>query len=156
MAMIRQARPEEAADLSDLALRSKAHWGYEENALATFARELTLTPGDLAERTARVAESDSAVIGFYTLSPQSRHLIELEHLFVEPHALRRGTGSLLFHDACAAARKLGFSAMVIQSDPNARGFYERLGARHLREIASSIPGRTIPFMTYALSPDEAS
>jgi hypothetical protein len=33
--VIRDARPDEAALLSDLAMRSKAHWGYD---------ELTFTP----------------------------------------------------------------------------------------------------------------
>jgi predicted N-acetyltransferase YhbS len=152
---IRDARPDEAAGLTELALRSKGHWGYDEGALAVFSRELTLTPADLAEGNARVAEDEGAVVGFSTLSPQSRHLIELQHLFVEPGELRRGIGSALFLDACAAARGLGFSTLVIQSDPNAAAFYKRLGATHLRDIASSIPGRTIPFMTYSLSPDEA-
>ena len=40
---------------------------------------------------------------------------------------------------------------MIQSDPNAAGFYHALGARLEREIPSSIPGRTIPFFARSLA-----
>ena len=42
-ATLRAARPEEAAAISALALRSKAHWGYDEAFLAACRAELTWT-----------------------------------------------------------------------------------------------------------------
>lgn len=39
----------------------------------------------------------------------------------------------------------GANVIVIQSDPNAPGFYHALGATLAKQLPSSIPGRTIPF-----------
>jgi hypothetical protein len=39
---IRKARPDEAGELTELALRSKAHWGYDEAFMASCREELTV------------------------------------------------------------------------------------------------------------------
>ena len=67
-----------------------------------------------------------------------------------PSRLREGHGARLFDHACQRARATGFLTLAIQADPNAAGFYAGRGARVVREIPSSIPGRTIPFFQYAL------
>ena len=41
--VIRRARPEEAGALSDLAIRSKGHWGYDVAFLASCRAELVPT-----------------------------------------------------------------------------------------------------------------
>jgi hypothetical protein len=45
---IRPARPGEAAALSALAMRSKAHWGYDQEFLEAVRPVLTFTEADLA------------------------------------------------------------------------------------------------------------
>lgn len=49
-ARLRPARPDEAEQLSDLALRSKAHWGYDRARLEGWRAELTLPPDRIAGR----------------------------------------------------------------------------------------------------------
>ena len=135
-ARIRPARPEEADALSRLAQESKAVWDYSEEQLAVFRRELTLLAEETLPHHAHVLESEAgALLGFYT-----------EHLFVAPDAQRGGYGRQLLVHAAERARALGHTSVVIQSDPNAEGFYLRQGARLVRRIPSSIPGRSIPFL----------
>ena len=148
--MIRPAHASEAAALSALALRSKSHWRYTPEQLEVFRGELTLDPVHISEKRAHVAEEAGAIVGFYTLTSLNDAEVELEHIFVEPAALGRGIGTRLFRHACELARGSGFEILVIQSDPNAAGFYRSLGARLEREIPSSIPGRSIPYFTYRL------
>jgi GNAT superfamily N-acetyltransferase len=143
---IRPARPDEAEAISALALRSKAHWPYGSEQLAVFRRELTLAAGDVVARRAHVLVEDGQLVGFYTLTRREGDA-ELEHLFVEPARLGRGLGSALFRHACALARREGFGRLVIQSDPNAAGFYAALGARLERHVPSSIPGRELPLFS---------
>lgn len=81
--MIRPARPTEAAALSELAIRSKAHWGYSAVFLEASRPHLTLTKESLAAEPCFVAERDGRIRGFYRLRgepPEGR----LEDLFVEP------------------------------------------------------------------------
>lgn len=147
---IRPARPEEAGALSALAIRSKAHWGYDDAQMDVFRGELTLTAADLVDRSAAALEVDGQVVGFYTLAPHDTCAVELEHLFVEPEALRRGHGRRLLDHAVATAADAGHGRLIVQSDPNAEGFYVRAGARLVKRIPSSIPGRSIPFFELAL------
>jgi GNAT superfamily N-acetyltransferase len=146
---IRPANPEADA-ISALAIRSKGHWDYTPEQMAVFRTELTLAPDDVVTHRAHVLEEDGRILAFYTLVDAGPHTAELEHIFVDPLHLGQGFGSALFDHACALARSVGFEDLVIQSDPNASGFYAALGARLERIIPSSIPGRSIPYFTYEL------
>jgi GNAT superfamily N-acetyltransferase len=119
--------------------------------MAVFRGELTFTPAQVVGRRTHVVEEAGAIVGFYTLLPRAEGEGELEHLFVDPGSLRRGVGAALFRHACALAVELGWPRLVIQSDPNAAGFYQAMGARLERHIPSSIPGRTIPFFGFDLT-----
>lgn len=151
MPEIREARGNECALLSDLALRSKAHWPYTEAQLAVFRKELTLSPETVVTQRAHVWVDQGQLLGFYTLLPLERRTLELQHLFVEPTRLGQGIGRALFRHAAEMARALAFERLVIQSDPHAAGFYRSMGATHERDVASSIPGRFIPVFVLDLA-----
>lgn len=150
---IRAARQEEAALLSDLALRSKAHWGYDEAFIDACREELSIDPERLDDARYRcgVALRDDAIIGFYALARLSDEECELEALFVEPSAIGTGVGRLLMLHAIDAARTLGQSRMIIQGDPNASDFYVAAGGRQIgcRE-SGSISGRLLPLFEISL------
>ena len=156
---IREAQPNDTEAISSLAIRSKAHWGYTPEQMATFRGELTMTSEILATRTVFVAEvntdaeTDTEIVGYYSLNIHGPHKVELEHLFVAPTLLGYGMGTHLYEDARRVAQEVGAITMVIQSDPNAKGFYVKMGARLVKEIPSSIPGRTIPLFEANLSED---
>ena len=82
---------------------------------------------------------------------------ELALMFVEPAAMGGGTGRLLFEAAVGLARRLGYRRMTILADVNAAPFYERMGARYLRnEPSDAIPGRVLPFYEYDLTSGASS
>ena len=61
---VRGAIPSDAAVLSALAQRSKAHWGYPPEWLEAWRPSLTLSAEYLVRHTVLVAESASSVVGF--------------------------------------------------------------------------------------------
>ncbi|MFE7126212.1 GNAT family N-acetyltransferase [Streptomyces sp. NPDC057617] len=127
---IRDARPAEAEALSALVLRSKAHWGYDDAFLAACREELTIRAADMTGRRIVVAEDEEsgAALGVASLegaAPEGT----LGLLFVEPHAIGRGIGRILYAHVLDAARELGFKRLTVDSDPHAVGFYRALGAR---------------------------
>ena len=78
-------------------------------------------------------------------------------MFVDPPAIGSGAGRILFEAAVVLARRLGAKRMVILADPNAAAFYQRMGARFLRnEPSDAIPGRTLPLYVYDLMSGVAS
>ena len=68
------------------------------------------------------------ILGFYGFEPESEG-IGLSHFFVAPAAIGRGVGRALWADAVARAKLLRQRRMIVVSDPNAAGFYARMGAR---------------------------
>lgn len=151
--VIRQAVFGEAEQLSALAIRSKAVWDYDEPAMAVFRTELTMSDEQLQAAHAHVLEVHGEVVGFYTLAALTAAVIELQHLFIEPAHIRRGYGLALWEHAVDHARELGAERLQIIADPQAQGFYERLGSIPIGEHLSSIPSRVIPILEYSLPPD---
>ena len=147
----RPARADDARHLSDLALRSKGHWGYSREFLDSCRAELTYSPQVCASGSVVVAERSHQVLGFYRLIahvPAS----SLESLFVDPEAIGTGVGKALLERALSAAEALGAEAVTLEADPNAEPFYARCGAVRTGEVPSaSIPGRRLPLMRFDLA-----
>ena len=149
-AYIREASPSEADQLTELALRSKGHWGYDQEFSEDARSDLTLTAQYIASCPVFVIEEQGSIKGFYSLSGEGDE-VELMHIFVEPAAIGRGLGKLLFRHAVKTARRLKYKKLVIGSDPFAVEFYEAMGARRVGEITSPIrAGRMLPLLHYSL------
>ena len=150
MIQLRDARQDELPSLGELCLRSKAVWGYDDAFMTACQNELTLRPDELQSTHLQVAERDSTVVGLAQVKVTDTDA-DLLKLFVEPALLRSGVGRLLFEWATARARGLGAVRMIIEADPDAAPFYERMGARYAGFAPSqSIPGRMLPRMQMEL------
>ena len=141
---IRRARPDEAGALTALAFRSKRHWGYDDAFMEIARAEMVITAELVARWPTFVAERGAEVVGFYVLSVESKGPM-LRDLWIDPAAIRTGVGSLLWRHMLVSAASEGHATLHITSDPNAAGFYERMGARRVGEVEScGIPGRMLP------------
>jgi GNAT superfamily N-acetyltransferase len=149
---IEAAQGHHALAISALALRSKAHWGYDQAFIEQVKDELTYQPADLLNNPTYVATHDEQLLGFYQLIRLSRHHGELEALFVDPAHLGQGIGQQLFHHMANHGRSLGMTEVLIQSDPFAEGFYLHVGCvRTGSRPSGSIAGRELPLLNYQLS-----
>ena len=148
---IRGARIGEAAGLTALCVRSKAHWGYDAEFMRLSQASLTVSDAAIAAGRVLVAERAGLPFGVAQVEPDG----ELGMMFVDPLCLNRGAGRALFDAAAALARRLGARRMPILADPNAAPFYERMGARFVsRAPSDAIPGRTLPLYEYDLTRKE--
>jgi len=148
--VIRPARAEEAGLLTDLSLRSKAVWGYDAAFLARCRAAMTVKVEAILTRPHYVAEIEGAVVGFYGFEPEVDG-IGLDYLFVAPEAIGGGVGRALWAHAVAVAAALGHENLIVVSDPNAEGFYRRMGARPVGARPSDLePGRLLPLLRYPL------
>ena len=149
--LIRGARHDECAHLSDLAYRSKASWGYSEQFMTDCREELTISESDIRADQFFVAECDGEIIGFCALKDCGDGEGELADVFVEPARLREGHGRRLVEHAKDAARTLGLRRLRVEADPNARAFYASCGGAQAGTVPSgSIPGRRRPLMKIPL------
>ena len=144
---IREALPDEASPLSDLALRSKAYWGYSKDFLDACRAELAVDRSRIGSPDYQcfVALLGDSIAGFYTLVKLSADTCELEALFVDPEHIGKGLGRSLIQHATARLSTLGAQRMIIQGDPHATEFYVATGAIQVGTRESgSIPGRELP------------
>ena len=150
-----RARPEDAATLTEIAHAAKRHWGYPENWIAAWRDVLTMRPEFVGTNIAFIAMEAERAAGFYVLTTEDDGL-HLDHLWIVPDAMRRGIGRALFGHAAAEARNLGFDSIKIEADPNAEGFYKRMGARRVGVTISKVEGevRELPRMEFQLRLDE--
>lgn len=150
---IRRARAADAEALTRIAHAAKRHWGYGDGLIRLWAADLTVTEESLSEHPVYVAVRAARLVGFYALSRDGDQF-ELEHMWVDPPHMGSGVGTRLFDHAAATARSLGGATLRIASDPNAEGFYRRMGAQRVGEVASSPAGRMLPVLMFALNPDD--
>lgn len=150
MLTLRTPGTDEAIALTELCLRSKAVWGYDEHFMEACRDELTITPEMMNSSYLQVAEGDGRLIGVAQITLKGK-IAELSKLFVDPTRLRHGAGRQLFDWAKRTARGAGAASLVIEADPDAAGFYRRMGAIDDGTVPSgSIPGRMIPLLKLSL------
>jgi len=144
-----RARPEHADSLTKIAHAAKRHWGYPETWIAAWRDILTMRPEFIAESVAYCAVEEGRAIGFYVLTREDDG-IHLDHLWILPEAMGRGVGRALFQHAVAQARSSGFDSIQIEADPNAEGFYEKMGATRVGTAVSEVESqrRELPLMEY--------
>jgi GNAT superfamily N-acetyltransferase len=148
---LRAALPGEAGILTDLCLRSKAVWGYDAAFMAACRGDLTITAQDFARSLIQVAVEDGRIIGMAQLAQHGR-IADIDKLFVDPAALRAGAGRQLFVWCVETARAAGAVAITVVADPDAAGFYRRMGMMEDgKEPSGSILGRMLPKLHMALT-----
>ena len=142
---VRRARPDEGERLRAIAIEAKAYWGYDRDRVVAWAEQVDLSPDALQKKEVYVADEDGRPVGWASLIPRG-DAAWLHDLWIEPGTIRTGVGTLLFRHVAERARSLGASALEWEAEPNALGFYERMGGRALRDSEPSEWGRTLQVM----------
>lgn len=143
--IIRRALSNESPALTEIAHDAKRYWGYPENWIQHWQTDLTVSSEFVRENPVYVAEQDGELVGFYALIVRNEKA-ELEHMWVAPKNIDQGIGKELFIHAMHEAARQNVAVVEISSDPNAEGFYRKMGAQRIGEVASEIRGeqRALP------------
>jgi GNAT superfamily N-acetyltransferase len=151
MLSIERVRPEQAGELSAIALAAKAHWGYPKRWMDMWKPQLTFSPHYFEEHESWAAVEETRPIGFYTLDERNGNAW-LENLWVLPESMGKRVGKALFLHAVELARSRGYKLFQLEADPNAVGFYEKMGMYKIRERQYEIDGqpRILPTMELKL------
>lgn len=151
MILIRQVKSADADRLTQIALSAKRHWDYPERWMESWTPQLTFTPEYFEENESWVAVDGEKPIAFYTLEDKNG-IAWLENLWVLPEYIGKGIGKDLFFHAVTLARGRGYKILQLEADPNAMGFYEKMGMKKIGERQSEVDGspRILPIMEIAL------
>ena len=151
MISIRPVKPGEADQLTQIALAAKGHWGYPQRWMEIWTPQLTFDARYFEENESWAAETDGRLVAFYTLLDKDR-VAWLENLWVMPEFIGRGLGKVLFLHALELARLRGYKTFQLGADPNAAGFYEKMGMYKIAEQKYEVDGqpRILPLMEMKL------
>lgn len=151
---IRHARSEDAARLSNIARAAKASWGYSSAWLSFWESDLHITAEYIQDRDVCVAVVAGKVVGFISLARASDRWT-LEHLWVKPELQGRQVGKRLYEHALELIQTAGGGLLAIEADPNAAGFYLRMGAQQQGSIPAPMvgdPERKLPILVAVVRP----
>jgi ribosomal protein S18 acetylase RimI-like enzyme len=147
MISIRPVNPNEAKELTRIALASKRHWGYPERWIEIWTPQLTFNAAYFEANESWLAELNGQPVAFYTLFDQNG-IAWLDNLWVAPEYMDQGIGRMLFLHVVELSSQRGYKVLQLEADPNAVGFYEKMGMHKIGERHSTVDGqpRNLPLM----------
>jgi GNAT superfamily N-acetyltransferase len=143
MLTFRRAAPDDSQRLSELTFASKAYWGYDEAFMERARHDLVVTRGYLEANECWLADSDGEVVGWFSLVDMPGSLL-LDNFFLLPDHIGSGLGRQMWEQALTRAAERGADRLTLESDPNAAGFYEQMGARRTGTVTAPSTGRELP------------
>ena len=144
---ILRAVPNQAESLTQIAFAAKRHWSYPERWIQLWSPILTITPEFIEHHETYVAFLENESVGFCAISVEDDRA-SVEHMWVLPKFMGKGIGVSLFKHMLLRCKELGVQILEIESDPNAQGFYEHLGAKKVGEVVGGMDGqpRILPLL----------
>ena len=147
----REAVPEEASLLTQLAFESKSYWGYDQGYLEAAREYMNITEQVIQDNHVYVIEQEEDVIGFYELTEiGTEH--ELVWFFIHPQRIGQGVGKILWNHLLKTVKELGISGFIIKSDIHAEAFYLKQGAVRIGYKPSAInETMLLPLLKFVVS-----
>lgn len=144
--MIVKAVPSDAEILSQIAIESKAYWGYTAEEIESWREDLTILPETFKDWKGSKFIIETEIAGFYLLNRINSRTCVLEFLFVKPKFIGKFIGSQLIEHAIESCRTNSCEVLNVLSDPNAEAFYAKYGFKVISQHESSVSGRFLPEM----------
>ncbi len=109
--------------------------------------DLTVTESELQTIHAYWFCQNGEVVGFFALKPDEPQW-ELEHFWLSPSRIGQGLGAGMWEAMAGRLKSFNRTQLRVVSDPNAQGFYERMGGTHVWWVPGVPAGRRLPLLTF--------
>ena len=150
---IEKAHTNDSEILTQITMISKAFWGYSEEQMTSWFPVLTITKTYLETKEIYKLIVNNVVVGYYSFYKQNYSELILDNLFLLPEFIGKGIVSMLMNNFLNRIQDLGFTKVIVESDPNAEHFYEKFGFVKVQQIETVINNRFIPQMELKLTPN---
>ncbi len=160
MIMIKEAQVDEHRLLTEISFASKRYWDYPAYFFEIWEDELTLKRDYLIQNKVFTIRSEETIVGYYSLVELKNNLLVsditleaghwLEHMFILPAYIGKGLGKKLFNHCIRICSSTNIEKIGILSDPNAKGFYLKMGCKFISDYPSTIAERTTPYLEYLI------
>jgi GNAT superfamily N-acetyltransferase len=137
---IRHALAANLAEINRVIRASKSHWRQPYAYLQAALPLLAVDDAYLVRNLCFEVVEDGAVVCFFAIADDDGAKL-LDHLWVRPDRLGCGIGRLACEHVVALARERGWRRLRVLPEPDAAGFYRRLGFEDTGvHVESRVPG----------------
>ncbi|WP_125722440.1 GNAT family N-acetyltransferase [Flavobacterium ustbae] len=143
---IQKAKPEDHIILTEITKKSKAFWGYSKEQILAWDKHLTITSAYIQKNPVFNLVEEKQIIGYYSYLKEENNQVKLDNLFLLPEYIGKGFGTLLMNDFLQRMRNEKCQKIILDSEPNAEQFYQKLGFKKVGEFETSIKNRFMPIM----------
>jgi GNAT superfamily N-acetyltransferase len=144
------ATAEHAELLSEMAYRSEAHWGNDDEYMDQFRLHYNLTAKFISENPVYLLEENCSPVGFWGLV-RAENGWELEFFYIDVRLIGKGYGRMLWDSLIGECGKIGVESFEFVTSPEAERFYTKMGAKTVGHVESLIrKGRIIPKLQYEM------
>lgn len=143
---IQKAKQEDHIRLTEITKKSKAFWGYSEEQILAWDKQLTITSAYIKNNPVFNLVEENKIMGYYSYIIEENNQVKLDNLFLLPEYIGKGLGTLLMNDFLQRMRNEKCKKIILDSEPNAEQFYQKLGFKKVGEFETSIKNRFIPIM----------
>lgn len=147
---IERAVPEDHTLLTVITKKSKAFWGYDEQQMEKWNDLLTITSDYILKNETYKLVLENEIIGYYSLLEIDPQTLKIDNLFISPKFIGKGLGKKLMADIFEKAKLNSYTSVILDSDPNAEGFYSHHGFIKIDQIKTSVKNRFLPVMKKTL------
>ena len=146
MNYIRSAQSDEVDELNRIAFESEAYWGYDSDFMERFKANYKITAEFIKTNPTFLLSEEGRIIGFYSLIVEEN---EVEFFYIKPQYIGKGYGKIMWNSLLDYSRSIGIRAITLVTSPQAKAFYEKMGAVQIGEVESILKeGRKIPRLKY--------
>lgn len=148
--IIEKANVEEHKILTNITKKSKAYWEYSPEQILMWSNNLTISKEYIEKNDVFKLVFESKIIGYYSYIKDENHTVRLDNLFVLPEYIGKGFGKYLMDDFLKRMRDEKCQKIILDSEPNAEKFYQKIGFIKIGEFETSIKNRFMPIMEMKL------
>lgn len=143
------AVPEDSELLSKTAVDSKKIWGYPDELIQLWKTDLEVTPNYILKNTVVKVFDGEKFIGFFALKTEEENT-ELDHLWLTPGNTRQNYGRMMFEYIRLYLSSIEVEKMTLLAEPNAKGFYDKMGGEVIGEFESKLSGRFLDIYEFKI------
>jgi ribosomal protein S18 acetylase RimI-like enzyme len=147
---IQKAKTEDHIRLTEITKKSKAYWGYSEEQMEKWSNNLTITTDYIETNPVFNLVNENQIVGYYSYLKKEDNKVKLDNLFILPEYIGKGFGTFLMNDFLERMRNEKCPKIILDSEPNAEQFYQKIGFTKIDEFETSIKNRFMPIMEMKL------
>lgn len=144
------AEGHEASELSRIAIESESYWGYDSDFMDKFKIIYQVTKEFIRKNPTFILYENDKIVGFYALLIKAEGTT-VEFFYIQPQCIGKSYGEKMWKHLAAYCKGHNIEEVTLVTSPQAKGFYEKMGAIQIGEVESTLKnGRKIPELKYYL------